>query len=238
MKSFTKQNLRLVMFDLDGTLIDTVPDLSTALDQAMLDMGFPAPGVEAARQWVGNGSRVLVQRALAAAQPGSSVSGDGEALDKQQVDQTQQLFFNHYERCCNQHSCLYPGVADTLQYLSARHIALACVTNKPQRFTAKVLAGCDIAEYFSFTVSGDSLPQRKPDPAQLLHTMAHYQLAADACLMVGDSRNDIQAARAAGVAVLGVDYGYNHGEPIHDPRRDPALNPDACVSNLADFFLV
>lgn len=215
------------MFDLDGTLIDTVPDISLALDRAMIDMDYAAPGLDSARRWVGNGSKVLIERALFAA---------ADNFSGQQLQQTQQLFFNHYEDCCQQSSQLYPGVQATLEYLAANGFDIACVTNKPDRFTAKVLAGCKIEQFFSLLVCGDTLANRKPSPDQLLHAMAHYQRPASQSLMVGDSRNDIEAARAAGVAVLAVDYGYNHGEPIYDADRDAASNPDIVVSNLADYF--
>lgn len=225
---FNAADTALVMFDLDGTLIDTVPDIAHALDEAMLAMGFVAPGLAAARSWVGNGSLVLIERALTAAL--------GCPPAKKVLKRTQQHFFRFYENCCNQHSQLYPGVSDALAFLAEQRISLACVTNKPARFTPKVLQGCGIAEYFSLLVSGDSLPQRKPYPAQLEFAMAEFGVDAASCLMVGDSRNDILAARAAAVPVLCVDYGYNHDEPIYADGRSADENPDHVVSDLMAFF--
>lgn len=239
---FSKAHTRLVMFDLDGTLIDTVPDISTALDKAMEAMNYSLPGLERCRRWVGNGSMRLIERALVAELYSDELEAGVLAdcliarLDHPLRVKTQQFFFDHYAICCEQRSQLYKGVRSTLEFLSAANVTLACVTNKPSQFSAKVLAGCEIEHFFSLLVSGDSLAARKPDPIQLLHTMEHFAVTAQQSLMVGDSRNDIEAARAADVPVLCVDYGYNHGEKIYDLARSASQNPDWVVSDLTAYF--
>lgn len=241
--AFSKALTQLVMFDLDGTLIDTVPDISMALDKTMESMNFLPPGIQNCRGWVGNGSMRLIERALVAAhypnelEAGVSLDSLIAKLDPKLRLKAQQLFFNHYDRCCEQQSQLYKGVRSSLEILSDAGVALACVTNKPGQFSARVLAGCDISHFFSFLVSGDTLAARKPDPIQLLHTMAHFGVSAEQSLMVGDSRNDIEAARAARVPVLCVDYGYNHGEKIDDSARPASQNPDWVVGDLTSYFI-
>ncbi len=229
--NFNAQNTHLVMFDLDGTLIDSVPDIAIALDETMVAMGYFAPGEAQVRHWVGNGSYILIRRALAAA---SGV--DETRVDQSLLDRAQLLFFDYYELCCDRLSQLYPGVKQSLDFLIQQQIILTCVTNKPARFTQKVLASCGIDQYFSLQVSGDTLANKKPDPQPLLHVLEHFKVSREQSLMVGDSLNDIQAARAAGVAVLGVDYGYNHGQAIYAADRDGADNPDWVVSDLSDYF--
>lgn len=225
------------MFDLDGTLIDTLPDISMALDRAMQEFGYAAPGEGRARAWVGNGSLKLLERALAA-----TLQVSEEQLDKTLLSRLQQQFFNHYELCCDSRSCLYEGVHASLMALSALGVSLACVTNKPGRFTPKVLAGCGIEHFFDYVISGDTLVRRKPYPDQLNHVMSELGVEAANSIMVGDSINDIQAARAADVSVVCVDYGYNYGQPLRSPGDDQTKDlvdrPDLLLGNMADFFCV
>ena len=229
--AFDPASLRLVLFDLDGTLIDTLPDIARALDRCFDARGWPTPGLARARGWVGNGSRMLLARAMAWHQ-----QCPVEAIDERELDGMQAPFFDNYERSCADRSELYPGVRESLALLHELGIPLACVTNKPGRFTPGVLSGCGIDGYFALTLSGDSLERRKPDPLPLQHALDHFAVAADQALMVGDSENDVLAARAASIPVLAVDYGYNYGRSIYDASRPAAENPDHVVSTLSDFF--
>ena len=226
-----KHDFALVMFDLDGTLLDTVLDMSVALDQALVACGYPAVGVEAVRRWVGNGSLKLISRALANARNCSETE-----LEQADIKHVQQVFFDHYDACCCDQLIAYPGVIDALQALQKRFVAMACITNKPSRFSGKVLAAAGMAKYFDLTLSGDSLPKRKPDPMPLQHALGYFNCSAQRALMVGDSCNDILAARAAGMAVAAVDYGYNHGQPLPQPGSDEIEAPDWLVTSLAVFF--
>ena len=204
---------RLAMFDLDGTLVDSVPDLTVAVDRMLAELGRPPAGSEQVRLWVGNGARVLVRRALA----GALVH---EGVDDADTERALALFMDAY---ADNHALtrVYPGVIETLDWLREREVALALITNKPARFLPELLADKGLDGYFRWLVGGDTLPQQKPDPAALFWVMDKAGVAAGEALFVGDSRNDVRAARAAGVACVALSYGYNHGEPI--AAEQPAL---------------
>lgn len=213
-------DIRVVTFDLDGTLIDSVPDLAVAVDTALDDLGLPAAGEAKVRDWVGNGSLTLMERALTDAR--------GEAPLPPQLRQAHEAFLHHYSRDPGSRTRLYPGVREALDGLRGAGYPLALVTNKPEAFIAPILTGFGLAEHFALCLGGDSLPQKKPDPAPLRYVAAHFGVPPAACLMVGDSRHDIAAGRAAGFRTLAVPYGYNHGEPVRDS------GPDGVVESLAE----
>lgn len=218
-------DIELVAFDLDGTLIDSVPDLALAVDAALAELGFPAAGEARVRDWVGNGSLVLMERALCySILAGSGKSDPATGL----LERAHAAFLAHYGRDPGAHTRLYPGARECLDALRGRGFTLALVTNKPHAFIAPLLEGLGIAEHFSLCLGGDSLPEKKPHPAPLLHVAAHFEVATEACLMVGDSRHDIAAGKAAGFRTLAVPYGYNHGEPVRQ------TDPDGVVESLAE----
>ncbi|WP_444677163.1 phosphoglycolate phosphatase [Halomonas sp. E19] len=212
------KDIELVSFDLDGTLVDSVPDLAAAVDAVLAECGLPPAGEAGVRNWVGNGSRKLVERALAAA--------DGPPATAERLAQAHERFLHHYGLAPVQRTRLYPGAREALDALRERGLILTLVTNKPFAFIQPILAHFALESHFTLCLGGDSLPQKKPDPAPLLHSAAHFAIRPDACLMVGDSRHDIDAGRAAGFRTLAVPYGYNHGEPVRDSR------PDAMVETL------
>ena len=204
---------RLVMFDLDGTRLDSVPDLAAAVDRMLGQLGRPPAGVVKVRDWVGNGSKVLVRRALAE-------DLDYSAISEEQAAPAHQLFLTAYADC-HALSTVYPGVRECLDWLQARAVPLALVTNKPTQFVGPLLAEKGLAGYFQWVLGGDSLPVQKPDPAALNWVLAEAAVAPMQALFVGDSRNDVLAARAAGVPCVALTYGYNHGRPIAEEQ--PAL---------------
>lgn len=210
-KLFDGELPRLVMFDLDGTLVDAVPDLAAAVDQMLALRGRPLAGIEKVREWVGNGSPILVRRALA-----DSFEHDG--VDGLEAEQALQDFLRAYAGS-NSQTTVYPGVNDLLQWLRSQAVLLAIVTNKPERFVAPLLAEKGLGE-FDWIIGGDTLPVKKPDPAGLLQVMCAAGVSAQQSLFVGDSRSDMLAARAAGVKVVAVSYGYNHGRPIAEEHPD------------------
>jgi len=204
---------QLVMFDLDGTLMDSVPDLATAVDKMLLQLGREPAGVQQVRNWVGNGSPVLVRRALAGQLEHDGVPGDlaAEALA---------LFMQAYAGG-HELTTVYPGVRECLGWLREHDVPMAIITNKPAQFIEPLLAEKGLVGYFQWLVGGDTLPQQKPDPAALFWVMDKAGVAPGESLFVGDSRNDVRAAKAATVPCVALTYGYNHGEPIADEQ--PAL---------------
>ena len=203
---FDGQLPRLVMFDLDGTLMDSVPDLAAAVDKMLMLLGREPAGIARVRDWVGNGSKVLVRRALA-----GKLQHDGVADEL--ADEALALFMQAYSGG-HELTTVYPGVRECLDWLRERDVKLSIITNKPAQFIEPLLEEKGLAGYFQWLVGGDTLPQQKPDPAALLWVMSQAGVAPDASLFVGDSRNDVRAAKAAAVPCVALTYGYNHGEPI------------------------
>lgn len=215
---FGGRSPKLVIFDLDGTLLDSVPDLASAIDSMLLDLGRPAAGIERVRDWVGNGSAVLVRRALAG-------SIEYASVDEQEAEVAHQVFLQAYSGG-HALTSVYPGVMAFLDALKARGIAMAVATNKPERFVAPLLEEKGMLGYFDWLVGGDTLPVQKPDPAALHWIMQKAGVAVADTLFIGDSRNDVLAGQAAGVKVVAVSYGYNHGRPVS------LENPDLLVDSL------
>ncbi len=211
---------RVVVFDLDGTLIDTVPDLAAAVDQTLLDLSLQPVGEARVRTWVGNGATKLMERALRHAAGESSVA----------VQQALDLFFDHYGTELWARSKLCPGVAETLPRLVTRGLHLAVCTNKPTRFVKPLLKHFGIDRFFPVFLGGDDLPVKKPDPSPLLHLAEQLGVSAVNCLVVGDSSNDVEAARAAGMAVAAVSYGYNYCENLGD------CDPDVVVDTISELL--
>jgi phosphoglycolate phosphatase len=214
---------KLVMFDLDGTLIDSVPDLAAATDEMLLQLGRAPAGMDKVRNWVGNGAPVLVRRALAD-------NFDHQAISAEQEAEALAIFMQAYGKG-HELTVLYPGALDTLASLQTLGIKLALITNKPEGFLPELLADTQMADFFDWIVGGDTFPQKKPDPTGLLWVMQQAGVTAEQCLFIGDSRNDVHAAQAAHVACVAVTYGYNYGEPIS------AENPALVVDDLRELFL-
>ncbi|MBZ7738316.1 phosphoglycolate phosphatase [Klebsiella oxytoca] len=222
-------NIRGVAFDLDGTLVDSAPGLTAAVDNALYALELPMAGEERVVTWIGNGADVLIQRALTwarqeratlrAAQGKPSVDHDDIPQAEQQAI-LRKLFDRYYGEVAEEGSFLFPAVADTLGALHAKGLPLALVTNKPTPFVAPILSSLDIAKYFTVVIGGDDVKNKKPHPEPLLMVAEKLGLAPAELLFVGDSRNDIQAAKAAGCCSIGLTYGYNYGEPISFSEPD------------------
>lgn len=213
-------SLRAVLFDLDGTLVDSVPDLAGAVDGTLTELGRARAGEARVREWVGNGAERLIKRALTGQMDGEPPAElTAWALAR---------FFEHYGERLSGESRLYGGVREGLAALRSHGLALAVVTNKPERFVAPLLEALGIGEQFSVLVGGDTLSEKKPHPAPLLHAASELGCEPEAALMVGDSRNDVLAARRAGMPIICVPYGYNHGQDIRDEA------PDAVVDDLVE----
>ncbi len=199
--------LQLAIFDLDGTLVDSAADIAAALDSALGAVGLGPVGVVRVREWVGGGLRLLIERALAhhfsgAAWPGAIMTRMEQAFD-------------HSYRSCSGHSArLFPGTELALEALRARDVRLACVTNKPIRHTLPLLQRLGLAESFHLVLGGDSLPLAKPHGLPLQVAMIRLGVPPIGACMIGDSMNDLAAARAAGIAAIAVSHGYAQGADL------------------------
>jgi len=207
---------KLIMFDLDGTLIDSLPDLTAALNQMLGKLGHAPAQEEEVRTWVGNGASVLVRRALAGGMEYNHIS-------EQQAERALALFLQSYADS-HPYTRLYPGVLPTLKWLHKQRVEMALVSNKPEQLIAPLLDHFHIGRYFRWIIGGDTLAQCKPHPAALLFVLQMAGVNAEEALFIGDSCNDVRAARAANVRCAALSYGYNHGRPIAE--ENPALIMD------------
>ena len=218
------QNPKLILIDLDGTLVDSVPDLALCVDEMMAGIGRPPHGEAKVRDWVGNGVERLVKRALVGQLEGEP--------DQAEFERAYPLFLELYARHNGERSRLYPGVREGLDGLAAGDGQLGCVTNKAAQFTEPLLEALGIRDYFSIVISGDTLPRKKPDPLPLLHAAEHFGIDPQDALMLGDSVSDVRAARAAGFGIVCVSYGYNHGRDIGEAGPDKVIDSFTELNNL------
>ncbi|MCF8152257.1 MAG: phosphoglycolate phosphatase [Burkholderiaceae bacterium] len=209
------KTIRSVTIDLDGTLLDTVPDLAAAANGMMRELGRAEFPIETVAAFVGRGIPKLVERCL-------------PDLDAAALEQAQNIFKKHYAIENGRCSKLFPGVLEGLQALRAAGLPLAVITNKAAAFTEPLLSATKLAVWFNFAVSGDSLPEKKPHPMPLLHACQRLGTTPEENLHIGDSKHDAAAARAAGCPVFLVPYGYNEGEDVQ------GIDCDAIVTSLLD----
>ncbi len=220
MKFTPPLRVKAVMIDLDGTLLDTIPDLAAAANLMLTELKRAALPESLIRNFVGKGIDNLIERTLT-----GSMDGKPDAALFQQA---LPIYERSYRAVNGKHTTLYPGVKEGLDLLRAQGYPMVCVTNKSERFTLPLLDYVSLSSYFKIIVAGDTLPQKKPDPAPLLHACKQLNVAPGEMLMIGDSINDVQAARAAGCPIFCVTYGYNEG---HDVRT---LDVDAIVASLVE----
>lgn len=223
------QRAAAVLFDLDGTLVDSAPDLTTAINRMLVDLQRSPMTESRVREWIGNGARKLVARALAGQRNIETDPPETEAALAQ--------FFVHYTDCLVERSALYPGVLIGLQRLQALGLPLGVVTNKPGRFTQPLLDALGLSAFFKVVVSGDTLPVRKPDPAPLWHAAAALDVPIAHCVYVGDSLADRGAAAAAGALLVRVPYGYPGEESAFagHPQR-LTLRVDQLAEEIDEIF--
>lgn len=211
--------VKAVMIDLDGTLLDTAPDLALAANLMLKELGRRELPLETIRSYIGKGIRRLVARALTASPDGEP----GEEL----LARAMPIYERHYAAVLYASTRPYPGVVEGLEALRAAGFHLACITNKAEAFTLPLLRAAGLIDYFGIVLSGDSLPKRKPDPMPLLHACRLFGIAPHEMVLIGDSLNDTQAARAAGCHVFCVPYGYNEGRDVRE------LDCDAFVPSIS-----
>ncbi|GLS15910.1 MULTISPECIES: phosphoglycolate phosphatase [Hydrogenophaga] len=213
----------LILFDLDGTLVETAPEIADAVNDALAHLGRSPVTQRQVDDWIGHGTRELLIQALAhtGQQPPDAVRHDPGFADAEAV------FARCYEQRCGTRSRLYPRVRETLQALRAAGVRLAVVTNKEARYTRPVLAAHGLADSFDQVISGDTLPVKKPDPMAVDDCLRRFGVGRERTLFVGDSSIDVATARNAGVAVWALPYGYNMGQPIE------SCDPDRVIPDIA-----
>lgn len=220
-----EHKIQLIGFDLDGTLVNSLPDIALSLNTAFAEKGLPQADESLVLTWIGNGAGVLFKRAL-------EWAGGENQFSAQEIKHLEERFNRCYaENVCNK-SQLYPNVKETLQTLKEQGYLLAVVSNKPTKLVAPVLQAFEIEDFFVETLGGHSLPKIKPHPAPLYYLCGKFGLYPSEMLFVGDSKNDILAARAAGCKSIGLTYGYNYNVPIaHE-------NPDFICEHFSDILQI
>lgn len=208
------------LLDLDGTLLNTLPDLADATNAMRIELGLHPLSQDIVATYLGKGTRNLVSRAL-------SNSLDA-AVDDALLERGLKAFHHAYHLINGDKTLLYPGVLEGLAAFREQGMRLAVVTNKPQAFTLPLLERAGLQHYFEHVVCGDTCAQRKPDPMPMLHACSLLDVAPAEALAIGDSCNDALAARAAGIAVLAVPYGYNEGQSVH------TLDVDDIVTSIEE----
>jgi len=212
--------VKAVVIDLDGTLLHTAPDLAEAASRMAAELGLPPIGLDEIKTYIGNGVSRLVKRVLTR---DMNAEPDAELFAR-----ALPVYEKHYAEGVSRESRPFPGVVEGLQALKQAGYRVACITNKAERFTVPLLKDTGLFDFFELILSGDTLPKKKPDPLPLLHACERFGITPDQLLLIGDSLNDAQAARAAGCHVFCVPYGYNRGRSVEE------LDLDAVVPSLLE----
>ena len=215
--------VKAIMFDLDGTLIHTAPEIAAAANLMLADLGREKLPYSQVKSYIGEGAVVLIKRCLT-----EQIDGEPEAT---LFAQAESLFFAHYANNVAV-SKPFDGVVEGLQAIWSKNLKLACVTNKPEKFTLPLLKESGLADFFDLVVSGDSLPQKKPHPMQLQYICTQFEVLEAESMLVGDSNTDIAAAQAAGCFIVTVPYGYNQGKTIDESQVDATINDLTALSSL------
>lgn len=210
-----------VLLDLDGTLLDTIPDLANAANAMRLEVGLAPLPQDTIASYVGKGTEHLVMLTL-------SNNPAGSVPSAHDVQQGLEIFGRHYHAVNGDRATLYPGVIEGLNAFRDAGLKMAVVTNKPTEFTHPLLKSAGIIDFFEHIVCGDTCARKKPDPMPLLHACDLLQVAPENTLAIGDSVNDALAARAANITVLAVPYGYNEGMDVR------ALDVDDIAMSIND----
>ena len=214
----------LILFDLDGTLIETAPEIADAVNDTLLTCGRAAVTQQQVNNWIGHGTRELLIQALAFT---DGASADAvRASDK--FAAIEAVFQRHYEQRCGTRSHLYPHVREALLILRKAGVKLVVMTNKEGRYTQRVLDAHHLTPMFDRVISGDTLPVKKPNPAGIEECLRQFGVVKERALFVGDSSIDVATARNGGIAVWAMPYGYNMGEPIEACEPDRVI-PDFSV---------
>lgn len=216
----------MILIDVDGTLVDSVPDLAFCVDEMMKQLDMPVRGEASVRDWVGNGVERLTRRALIN-------QLDGEP-DDALFEKAYPIFLELYAENTSKRSMLYPGVREGLDYMRSAGYKMGCVTNKAEQFTLPLLGDLGIQSEFEIIICGDTLAEKKPHPLPLLHAAEFFKVLPENATMLGDSVSDVKAARAAGFQIICMSYGYNHGVDIRDSKPDAVIDSMAELQGILD----
>jgi phosphoglycolate phosphatase len=215
---------KVIIFDLDGTLIDSAPDLAEAINYMLTTLNRPNFDTDTIHQWVGNGAQILVKRAL------SGESTIDLSIDNSLFEKALKIFLDFYAKNVCVKTVTYPHVFETLKTLKNRGYRLTIVTNKPFNFVSPILEELKLADFFEYILGGDSLSKKKPDPMPLLHICDKFDVSINQMLMIGDSKNDILSANGCGMQSVGVTYGYNYNESIK------IYNPTVVINDFKEIL--
>jgi len=204
----------LLLFDLDGTLIDSAKDLANSINFMLKKLNKKTYDYETIKKWIGNGGEVLIKRAL-------SGSMDIKNIDENEFIKAKEIFFNHYKNNLANNTTIYDGVIETLKELPHKKVI---ITNKPHQFVKPILEKLDLIKYFDGYFGGDYFEEKKPSPLPLFKVCKMYNIEPNKAIMIGDSKNDILAAKKANIKTVAVDYGYNQGENIKEYNPDIIIN--------------
>lgn len=217
--------IKAFAFDLDGTLIDSVADIAAAANHMRTELKLEPLTQEVIESYVGDGISTLVHRVLT----------DSAALEAEPSlwQQGFTLFIQYYYAHLTDHTQIYPNVLTGLELLKSEGYPLVVITNKSERFAIKAINDLGMSDYFSLIIGGDTLPEKKPNAAPILHACEVLNIQPQELVMVGDSGNDILAAKAAGTPVIGVNYGY---EDMYELSQDDATKPNLVIERLTQLY--
>ena len=215
---------QLITFDLDGTLFDTAPEITLAVNRVLEAHALPPVSLDTVIGYIGNGTRELMRQVLA------NLGIKAEIV----LETVMPVFDAHYDATAGTTARPYPGVGAALARLRAAGMRMAVVTNKDHRFAQRLVENAGFTPYFDVVLGGDSLPDKKPHPAPIRHCLERFNVPMHAAAHLGDSCTDVQSARRAGVAAWAVPYGYNHGAPIAQAHPDRVF---ASIAEMADYVM-
>lgn len=214
-------NPKVIMIDVEGTIVNSIPDLAYCIDEMMQYLGSKDKcGEKKLIKWIGYGIPKFVEMVL--------IENLGYKPDANYQQKAEAVFRDFYAQNITKKSVLYDGVVEAFDYMKDSGYIITCITNKPHKFTIPLLKGLDIFKYFEIVISGDTLPRRKPDPLPILHIADNFKISAKDCLMLGDSTVDIKTAKAAGSSVICVSYGYGNYNDIVN------ANPDLIIESMSE----
>lgn len=216
---------KLIIFDFDGTLINSIPDLTLSVNKMLSHYNLPSLSIKETTPFIGNGARPLVERSLRATMPENEVS---ETLINEAFD----IYFSAYKKVTCKDTFLYDGVIDTLEYLKVKGYIMVICTNKPYYFVEPILDKLNLKIYFKDWIGEDSLDKKKPNAEPLLYLANKFGTKIEDCVMIGDSKNDILAAQNANMDSIGLTYGYNYNENIADYNPTKVIEEFSLLQNI------